>query len=91
MEDGRTISEYIWIQKDVTFHLVLRLRGGGPCGTKESLGLVNTAQAISLWDWDGIMPGPVGLTSVVSIYRLDYLPLLRLIMELVFDYPRATS
>ena len=62
LKDERTISEY-GIQNDVTFHLVLRLRGGGG-DTKKSLGLVNGAQAISLWDWDGIMPGPVSLTSV---------------------------
>ena len=61
LDDGRTISQY-GIQKDVTFYLVLSLRGGGPRDTKQSLGLVNTAQAISLWDWDGIMPGPVSLT-----------------------------
>ena len=75
----------------MTFYLVLSLRGGGSRDTKQSLGLVNTAQAISLWDWDGIMPGPpVGLISVVNIYRLDDLPLLRVIMQLAFVYQRAT-
>lgn len=91
LDDGGTISEYR-IQKDVTFYLVLGLRGGGPRDTKQSLGLVNTAQAISLWDWDGIMPGPVSLTLVV--YRqVDFklLLLLSVIMQLDFDYPRATS
>jgi hypothetical protein len=28
--------------------------------------LVDIAQAISLWDWDGIMPGPVSLTLVAA-------------------------
>ena len=87
MEDGRTISEY-GIQKDVIIHLVERLRGGG--STIKKLGLVNAAQAVSLWDWDGIMPGPVSLTSV--IYRQVNLPfILRVIMQLAFDCSRATS
>ena len=55
----------------MTFYLALSLRGGGPRDTKQSLGLVNTAQAISLWDWDGIMPGPpVSLTLVVYTAKL---------------------
>jgi Ubiquitin family len=88
LDDRRTISEY-GIQKDVIIHLVLGLRGGGYRDTKQSLGLVNTAQAISLWDWDGIMPGPVSLTFVV--YRqVDLLLLLRIIMQLAFDCLRAT-
>ena len=70
MDDGRTISEYgIQNLKDVTFYLVLSLRGGGPRDTKQSLGLVNTAQAISLWDWDGIMPGPVKVSLTLVVYR----------------------
>ena len=92
MEDGPTISEY-GIQGDVIFQLVLRLHGGGgPAGdTKQSLGLVNTAQAISLWDWDGIMPGPVSLTIIVVNKRqVDLLSLLR-VMQLAFDCPRARS
>ena len=48
------------------------------------------AQAISLWDWDGIMPGPVSLTSVVC-RQVDLLLLLRVIMQLAFGCPRATS
>ena len=69
------------------------MSGGALGDTKQSLGLVNTAQAISLWDWDGIMPGPVSLTLVVvNIYHQVHLPLLlRIIMLLAFDCPRATS
>ena len=90
MEDGRTISDYE-IEKDVTFLLVLRLRGGRDPGDlkKRSLGLVNIAQAISLWDWDGIMPGSVSLTLVVNKRQVDLLLLLR-VMRLAFDCPRAT-
>ena len=89
MEDRRAISEY-GIQEDVTFHLVLRMRGGHV--TKQSLGLVNVAQAISLWDWDGIMPGPVSMTLVVNIYRQVDLPLLlRVIIQRAFDCPRVKS
>ena len=90
MEDGRTISDYE-IEKDVTFLLVLRLRGGGDPGDlkKRSLGLVNIAQAIALWDWDGIMPGSVSLTLVVNKRQVDLLLLLR-VMRLAFDCPRAT-
>ena len=75
----------------MTLYLVLSLRGGGHRDTKQSLGLVNTAQAISLWDWDGIMPGRVSLTLVVNIYRQVDLPLLLRVIQLAFDYPRATS
>ena len=91
LEDRRTISDYE-IQKDVTFHLILRLRGGWSAGDlkKKSLGLDNVAQAISLWDWDGIMPGPVSLTLVV--YHQVNLPLLpRVIRQLAFVCPRAMS
>ena len=62
MEDRQTIVEY-GIQKELTIYVVLRFRGGGFVdATKKSLGLIDIAQAISLWDWDGIMPGPVSLT-----------------------------
>ena len=88
MEDGQKISDY-GIKEDSTVHLVVNLRDGGY--TKQSLGLVNTAQAISLWDWDGIMPGPVSLTLVVNIYRQSYLPLLLRVSQLAFDCPRAKS
>ena len=91
MEDGRTISDYE-IEKDVTFLLVLRLRGGrDPVDlNKRSLGLANIAQAISLWDWDGIMPGSVSPTLVVNSKRqVDLLLLLR-VMRLAFDCPRVT-
>jgi hypothetical protein len=88
LEDGRIISEY-GVQEYATCDVVLRLCGGGSGDTKRSLGLVDIAQAISLWDWDGIMPGPVSLTVVVNIYR--QVDLLREIMQLVFDCPRATS
>ena len=88
MEDGRTISEY-GIEKDVTLHLVERLCGGG--SNIKQLGLVNAAQAISLWDWDGIMPGPVSLTLVVNKHQDDTPFLLRVIMQLAFDCPRAMS
>ena len=67
LKDRRTIYDY-GIQKDVTILLVLRLRGGGASDVeamKISLGLVDIAQAISLWDWDGIMPGPVSVTTLV--------------------------
>ena len=87
--DAWLISEY-GVQKDVTIYLVLRVPGGGVGDTKESLGLINIAQAISLWDWDGIMPGPVSLT--LAIYRQVDLPqLLREIRQLAFDCPKATS
>jgi hypothetical protein len=89
LEDRRTISEY-GIQEDVTFHLVVRLRGRGCANDiKRSLGLVVIAQAMSLWDWDGIMPGPVSLTVVVIIYR--QVDLLRVIMHMAFDCLRARS
>ena len=106
LENGRIVSEY-GIGNYATLHLVLRfcnddngnnvylcgMSGGALGDTKQSLGLVNTAQAISLWDWDGIMPGPVSLTLVVvNIYHQVHLPLLlRIIMLLAFDCPRATS
>ena len=65
MENGRTISDY-GIQDEDTLKLVPRLAGGGgPDHSKESFGLYNIAQAISLWDWDGIMPGPVSLTLAI--------------------------
>ena len=57
MKDGRMIFEF-GIQKEATIHAILRLRGGDR-SIKESLGLINIAQAIALWNWDGIMPGPV--------------------------------
>ena len=34
----------------------------------QSLGLVGIAQAISLWDWDGVIPGMVSLTLYVCQY-----------------------
>ena len=75
MEDGQTISD-CGIQREECLHLVLRLRGGGGFYHKK---LDSIAQAISLWDWDGIMPGPVSMTSVV--YRqCDLLLLLRVII-----------
>jgi hypothetical protein len=67
LADGRLISEYK-VEEESCIHLVLRLSGGGYNDTKRSLGLVDIAQAISLWDWDGIVPGPVSLTVVVNIY-----------------------
>ena len=78
---------------DVTI-LLLRssLRGGGTDSpTKQSLGLVNAAQAIALWNWDGIMPGPA-VSRTLVVYRLiDLLLILRVIMQLAFDCPRARS
>ena len=64
MEDRRTISDY-GIEKEVTLHLVLRSRAGGPDHTKKLFRLDNIAEAISLWNWDGSMPGSVSLTLVV--------------------------
>ena len=64
LEDRWTIYEY-GISDGGIIVFLLRLRGGGPQAddTKDSLGLVDIAQAISLWNWDGIMPGPaVSLT-----------------------------
>ena len=87
MEDEQTISDYN-IQKDACLHLILRLRGGGGGFDHKTLGGI--AKAISLWDWDGIMPGPVGLTSVVN-RQVDLMLLLRVIMQLAFDCPRVTS
>ena len=60
----------------------------------QSLGLVGIAQAISLWDWDGVIPGMVSLTLYVNIYCQVDFPLLLLRvrnMQLAFDCPRATS
>ena len=91
LNDERTISEYE-IQEDATLHLVLRLRGGGGghFNTKQSLGLIDIAQAISLWDWDGIMPGQVSLTYLVNIHlQIDLQLPFREIMQLAFDCPRA--
>ena len=92
MEDGRTISDY-GIKKESTLHIILRLSGGGgPNRPKKNkrIGLDNIAQGISLWDWDGIMPGPVSLT--LFVYNIvDLTLLLRVIMQLAFDCPRATS
>ena len=39
----------------------------------QSLGLVGIAQAISLWDWDGVIPGMVSLTLYVNIAKLTSL------------------
>ena len=67
MEDERTISDY-GFQEEVTLIVIRRMRGGGgdsPDHIKRLFGLYNIAQAISLWDWDGIMPGSVSLTLVV--------------------------
>ena len=89
MEDGQTIS-YYGIQKEVTITLTptLSFYSGGH-GTKKLFGLESIAYAISLWDWDGIMPGLVSLTLVV--YRqVDLQLLLRVIMQVAFDCPRAT-
>jgi ubiquitin-like protein Nedd8 len=88
LEDRQTISDY-GIQKDVTLYLVLALRGGGGHDIKYSLGLVDIAQAISLWDWDGIMPGPVSLTVIVNIYH--QLEIFRKMVQLAFDCPKARS
>jgi hypothetical protein len=88
LEDGRIISEY-GVKEDSYVYLFLRLIGGGYSDTKYSLGLVDIAQAISLWDWDGIMPGPVSLTVVVDIYC--QVELFREIMERAFDCPKARS
>ena len=57
--------------------------------TKQSLGLVDIAQAISLWNWDGIMPRPVSPTLVV--HRQVELPLLRRMMRRAFNCPRVRS
>ena len=91
MEDGRTISEY-GILEEGTIHIILRLRGGGfqVRDTKQSLGLVAIAQAISLWDWDGKMPGPVSLK--LAVYRqVELLLICRIKIQLAFDCPRAWS
>ena len=61
LEDGRLISEYK-VTEESCIHLVPRLTNGGYSDKKYSLGLVDIAQAVTLWDWDGIMPGPVSLT-----------------------------
>ena len=87
MEDGQTISD-CGIQKEGCLHLILRLRGGGGGFDHKTLGGI--AKAISLWDWDGIMPGTVSLASVVH-RQVGLLLLLRVIMQLAFDCPRVTS
>jgi hypothetical protein len=37
-------------------HLVYSLRGGGGVDLKAQLGLLDIAQAVTLWEWDGVMP-----------------------------------
>ena len=72
LEDGHTISD-CGIQEEAIILLVPRLRGGGSRDTKKLLGLVDIAQAISLCDWDGIMPGHVSLNLVIDyLARLIY-------------------
>jgi len=57
------------------------LRGGGHRDTKQSLGLVNTAQAISLWDWDGIMPGPGNNATGLRLFKGDVVTVGRIVND----------
>jgi hypothetical protein len=63
LEDGQILEDYN-IGEASMLHLILCLRGGGGGGgggaggadLKVELGLLDIAQAVTLWEWDGVIP-----------------------------------
>lgn len=58
MGQGRTLQDYN-IGDEAVIHVIFRLIGGGglkPTKLREKLGLVDIAQAVAIWEWDGIIP-----------------------------------
>jgi hypothetical protein len=72
LEGSRTLAYYN-IQAGSTLHLVLRLRGGGYTSLKAELGLVDMAEAVALWEWDGIIP--VGFLAAGHHILINHLAL----------------